>query len=174
MQRHSINKLNGEINMPAPQIYLADDGSVQEVLDSKTLTVEELDERIANAQDHVSTLQSLRDRVVELTTGDAPVVPPAVPGTVELTVTPGTPPADVPVDPAAPATAGLPAPANSDAGQAPVDTTQVPQADAGAFNNGQVDPAAASNPTAPVADVPATPAAPVAAEPSVPQPVISA
>lgn len=148
---HGIN-LKGDIKMPAPQLFKADDGSVQEVVESKTLTLDEIDQRIAGAQEHVAHLQSLRDNFVALQSGTdtsvtpAPVDPPLPaeqpvvaadgsapeqPGGVELTVTPGD---------------GS-APANADQGQAPAaPAVDGPATDTAAVNNGQVNPADGTNP----------------------------
>lgn len=134
--------------MPAPILFKADDGSVQEVLESKTLTLDDIDQRIAEAQAHVQHLQDLRVQVDALQNGTDTVTPPAdAPAAPEAPVVPDVPAAPADGTVADPATPAADAPAAGG-----VDITVTP---------GDAAPAApADAPVAPAADVPAAPVVP--------------
>ncbi len=71
MSKYSINVI-GEDRMSLPQLFKAADGSVQEVVESRTLTLDEIDQRLAEAQNHVLDLQALRDQVAAMSAPAAP------------------------------------------------------------------------------------------------------
>lgn len=119
--------------MPVTKLFKADDGAIHQVVESEALTLDEIDHRIAEVENTLVELKSARAEFLKLDGQDeaaAEATPetaqPAVAGGVELTVTPGAAPE---------------APAAGEANTAEL-------------NNGQVDPAASSNPTPGVPEQP--------------------
>lgn len=165
--RNGIN-IKGDNYMSDPILFKAEDGSVQQVVESETLTLEDLDTRISEAEQHVQFLKNLRVQVdvlqngadatsaasdagVETTTDQSAADGNGNPVPAVDTTTPAPEAPAAPADPAAPAAGGV------DLQVTPGDQPVVPAAPADAAtaanNNGQVNPADSSNPTPPVPPV---------------------
>jgi hypothetical protein len=147
------------------------DGTIYEAKDLEAITLDEIDARIAHANNHVTELERLREEFVALSAAPELPAAPAAPVAPEPLVPPVEAPAAPVVDPSVPPV--------GDAGQAPaIPAVDSPNTDTAAVNNGQADPAASTNPNP--NDVTATPAPTISTDPNAPgatvpdQPVINA